>query len=160
LQRFGSLISRRLLFDEKFSYARIWLGWYKRVPQSLFCMAGPRAGMEKGDIEEMFSALGPVTVKPMFGGKGVYFKGSILAVEFRGDLLLKADRITAPEFAAAGAVQWAYAGKAGKPVKMPYWSIPPEAFDDPDNMARWLRLAREAGLRSVKPGKNRRAGTG
>jgi TfoX/Sxy family transcriptional regulator of competence genes len=32
---------------------------------------------------------------------------------------------------------------------MPYWSIPADAFDDPDTMARWLKLAHEAALRSA-----------
>jgi DNA transformation protein len=106
--------------------------------------------MEQSDIEEMFSALGPVTIRPMFGGKGVYFKGNIIAVEFHGDILLKADAMSAPAFEAAGATRWAYEGRAGKPVNMPYWSIPADAFDDPDIMARWVRLAHEAALRSVK----------
>jgi TfoX/Sxy family transcriptional regulator of competence genes len=29
--------------------------------------------MEHSEIEEMFSALGHVTIKPMFGGKGLYY---------------------------------------------------------------------------------------
>jgi DNA transformation protein len=33
---------------------------------------------------------------------------------------------------------------------MPYWSIPDEAFDDPDMMARWVKLSYEAALRSSK----------
>jgi DNA transformation protein len=107
----------------------------------------------------MFSALGQVTIKPMFGGKGVYYKGNIIAVEFRGDILLKADLVTAPAFAAEGAVQWAYEGKTGKTVKMPYWSIPADAYDDPDIMARWVQLAYEASLRSAKPGKVSRNAT-
>jgi DNA transformation protein len=47
--------------------------------------------METSEIEDMFSALGPVTIKPMFGGKGIYHNGNIIAVEFQGDILLKAD---------------------------------------------------------------------
>jgi DNA transformation protein and related proteins len=35
-------------------------------------------------------------------------------------------------------------------VKMPYWSIPEPAWDDPDEMARWVGLAYEAALRSKK----------
>jgi DNA transformation protein len=31
---------------------------------------------------------------------------------------------------------------------MPYWSIPDEAYDDPDLMAKWVRLAYEASLRA------------
>lgn len=99
----------------------------------------------------MFSALGPVMIKRMFGGKGVYHKGLIVAVEVRDEMLLKADAISAPEFEAAGARRWFYEGKKGKPINMPYWSIPEDAFDDPDIMARWVRLAYEAALRA--PGK-------
>ncbi len=105
--------------------------------------------MDNIAIEEMFAALGPVTVKRMFGGKAIYFEGLILALEVSGDILLKADGKSAPEFEAAGSVQWTYDGK-GKPVKMPYWSIPEEAFDDPDEMARWVGLAYAAALRPRK----------
>ena len=72
--------------------------------------------MERPEIEEMFAALGPVTIKRMFGGKGVYHRGIIIAVEFQGDILLKADTTTAPDFAAAGAVQWAYEGQSKCPT--------------------------------------------
>jgi DNA transformation protein len=107
--------------------------------------------MERDEIEEMFSALGHVTIKPMFGGKGVYHKGQIIAVEFRGDILLKSDGASAHAFEAAGAAQWTYEGKGGKTVSMPYWSVPADAFDDPDCMARWVKLAYEAALRTGTP---------
>ena len=104
--------------------------------------------MDNAGIEEMFQGLGPVTIKRMFGGKGIYHLGRIVAVEVRDEMLLKADETSAPEFAAAGATQWAYEGKKGKAVKMPYWSIPEGAYDDPDLMAKWVRLAYEAALRA------------
>ncbi|KRD64634.1 TfoX/Sxy family protein [Ensifer sp. Root278] len=105
--------------------------------------------MDNAAIEEMFETLGPVTIKRMFGGKGIYCQGIIFALEVDGEILLKGDEQTAPTFEAAGSRQWAYDGK-GKPVKMPYWSIPDDAFDDPDEMARWVRLAYQAALRSRK----------
>ena len=104
--------------------------------------------MDNAGIEEMFQSLGPVTIKRMFGGKGIYHMGRIVAVEVRGEMLLKADEQSASEFEAAGASQWAYEGKKGSPVKMPYWSIPDDAYDDPDVMARWVRLAYEAAVRA------------
>jgi DNA transformation protein len=106
--------------------------------------------METSEIQEIFSALGPVTVRRMFGGKGIYHKGSIVAVEFQGDVLLKADAVSAPAFEAAGAIRWTYEGRDGNSVKMSYWSIPADAFDDPGIMAGWVKLAFEAALRSVK----------
>ena len=106
--------------------------------------------MDNIDIEEMFQSLGPITIKRMFGGKGIYHMGRILALEVGDEILLKADDTSASEFEAAGARRWAYEGKKGKAVNMPYWSIPEDAFDDPDEMARWVRLAYEAALRSEK----------
>ncbi len=106
--------------------------------------------MDAAAIEEIFQAVGPVTIKKFFGGKGVYAGGVIMACEFEGDLLLKADAETAPLFEAAGCTQWAYEHKSGKPVKMPYWSIPDNAYDDPDEMAKWVFLALDAGRRAKK----------
>jgi DNA transformation protein len=104
--------------------------------------------MDRIEIEEMFAALGPVTIRRMFGGKGVYHRGLIVALEVRGEMLLKADAVSAPDFEAAGARRWAYDGKGGKAVQMPYWSVPEDAFDDPELMAGWVRLAYEAALRA------------
>jgi DNA transformation protein and related proteins len=104
--------------------------------------------MDAAAIEEMFQGLGPVTIKRMFGGKGIYHLGRIIAIELRDEMLLKADEQSAPEFASAGASQWVYDGRKGNPVKMPYWSIPENAYDDPDDMAKWVRLAYDAALRA------------
>lgn len=103
--------------------------------------------MDQVEIEEMFSALGPVKIRRMFGGKGVYHQGVIIAVEVRNEMLLKADAVSGPVFEAAGARRWVYEGKGGKVVRMPYWSIPDNAYDDPEDMARWVRLAYQAALR-------------
>ena len=105
--------------------------------------------MDHAAIEEMFQAVGPVTIKRMFGGLGIYAHGTIIAIETDSEIFLKADAQSAELFAADGARQWRYDGK-GRPVYMPYWTIPDDAFDDPDVMAKWVRLALEAGLRAKK----------
>lgn len=58
--------------------------------------------MDNAAIEEMFETLGPVTIKRMFGGKGIYCQGIIFALEVDGEILLKGDEQTAPTFEAAG----------------------------------------------------------
>lgn len=103
--------------------------------------------MTNDDIAEIFASLGPVTIKRMFGGKGIYHQGLIIALEVDGEVLLKADDKSKDIFAEAGAKQWSYQGKT-KPVAMPYWSIPDAAYDDPDEMGQWTRLAYEAALRA------------
>lgn len=99
-------------------------------------------------IREVFSGLGDVTIRKMFGGKGIYHDGLIVGVEVRGEILLKADAVSAPDFEAAGARRWTDAG--GRPVNMPYWTIPESAVDDPDELAVWTRKAYEAALRARK----------
>ena len=107
--------------------------------------------MRDDDIREMFSGLGPVTIKRMFGGKGIYYSGLIIALEVDGEILLKADETTKADFAGAGSHQWHYEGKkSGAPVAMPYWAIPDEAIDDPETFGIWARKAYEASLRSRK----------
>ena len=107
--------------------------------------------MDNDAIIDLFSGLGAFRNRRMYGGKGVYFDGVIIAVELRGELMLKADAETAPDFEAAGCRQWTYVGsRHGKLVAMPYWSVPDGALDDADEMAPWARKAYEAGLRAGK----------
>ncbi len=107
--------------------------------------------MDENAIRDMFSALGPVSIRRMFGGKGIYYNDVIVAVELRGELMLKADSVSAPEFEAEGCTQWTYTGsKHGKLVSMPYWTAPDATLDDPEEMAVWARKAYEAGLRAAK----------
>jgi DNA transformation protein len=107
--------------------------------------------MDNERIAELFEGLGPVGIRRLFGGKGIYFDGVIVAIVLRGELLLKADEQSAPNFEAAGCKQWTYTGsRHGKQVAMPYWSIPDSALDDPDEMIVWARRAHEAGRRAGK----------
>ena len=104
--------------------------------------------MDNVEIEEMFQAVGPVSIRRMFGGKGIYRDGVIFALELFDEVMLKADNESAPFFEEAGARQWIYQREGKSPVAMPYWSIPDDAFDDPDEMGIWVRRAYEAALRA------------
>jgi DNA transformation protein and related proteins len=113
--------------------------------------AKTRATVDNDAIIDLFAGLGQVNIRRMFGGKGIYYNDVIVAIEVRGELMLKADSVSAPEFEAAGCQQWTYTGsRHGKLVSMPYWSVPDAAVDDPDEMAVWARKAYEAGLRTGK----------
>ena len=103
--------------------------------------------MDNAAIEEMFEAVGPVSIRRMFGGKGIYARGVIFALELRGELMLKGDAESAPLLEEAGASRWCYQGRSGKPVTMPYWTVPNDALDDPEMMAKWARIALDAAIR-------------
>ena len=57
------------------------------------------------DICETFSPLSHVSIRRLFGGKGMYFEGVIVAIVDGGELRLKADAVSAPELKAAGSSQ-------------------------------------------------------
>ncbi|MBC2886792.1 TfoX/Sxy family protein [Ochrobactrum sp. CM-21-5] len=107
--------------------------------------------MDDETLRDLLGSLGPVSIRRMFGGKGIYHQGVIFALVVRDELLFKADNESIPQFIAAGSTQWTYTGrKGGKLVAMPYWHVPDEAFDDPDIMADWVRVAFAAALRASK----------
>jgi DNA transformation protein len=92
--------------------------------------------MDDETLRDLLQDFGPISIRRMFGGKGIYHQGLIFALVVRDELLFKADELT-------------YEGrKGGDPIGMPYWSVPSEAFDDPEIMTEWARLAYEAALRS------------
>lgn len=103
--------------------------------------------MDADAIRDLFRPLGTVTVRRMFGGAGIYRDGVILAIEVEGEIYLKADAHTVPDFRAAGSEPFVYDGK-GKPVTMSYWRMPGEAYDDPDAFRPWGEKAWAAAQRA------------
>ncbi len=107
--------------------------------------------MDDERIAELFESLGRVSVRRLFGGRGIYCDGVIIAIVLRGELLLKGDDEVAVDYEAAGDRRWVYThSRHGREVAMPYWTVPESALDDPDEMAVWARKAHEAGLRNGK----------
>lgn len=105
--------------------------------------------MDDDAIADLFAGLGTVEIRRLFGGKGIYHRGVIVAIVLRGELMLKTDAESAPLFSAEGCTQWTYTGsRHGKLVSMPYWTVPDSAIDDAEEMSRWARIAYEAGVRS------------
>ena len=99
-------------------------------------------------LKEIFAALGPVSVRRMFGGAGVYAEGTMFALVADGELYLKADEETIPAFRAAGAGPFVY-GARGRRVVMSYWRLPDRLLDEPDELAEWARAALRAAQRSA-----------
>ena len=107
--------------------------------------------MDNDAIGDLFLGLGPVEIRRMFGGKGIYYNGLIFGIEICGELMLKADGESLVDFVKAGCKQWTYTGsRHGKLVSMPYWSVPDAALDDASEMKPWAQKAYEAAKRAGK----------
>lgn len=112
--------------------------------------------MDRDRIEDLFAPFGPVAVKRMFGGHGIYADGLFFALESDGEIYLKADVETKEAFAAAGSRAFVYQGK-NRLVTMSYWRLPEEALEDGEELRRWASLALEAARRAAaRPSKTRR----
>ena len=98
-------------------------------------------------LYEMFSEFGPVEIKRLFGGQGVFFEGLMIGLIAKDSLYLKADKDSAHLFTERGLEAFHY-GKGDKRVAMSYYQAPGEALEDPDEMKVWAEVAFEAALRS------------
>lgn len=98
---------------------------------------------------ELLSPLGPVRVRPMFGGKGFYVDGLFMALIADDEFFLKADDVTRERFVAAGCVPFSFDTKHGERIVTGYYRPPEEALESPPLMLPWARLALEAALRAA-----------
>jgi len=98
---------------------------------------------------DLLSPLGPVTARAMFGGFGIYLDGLMFGLIADEVLYLKADAISKAAFEAAG--MGPFKPWEDKPMVMPYWEIPSEAWDEPEQFCAWGRSAFDAALRNRKP---------
>lgn len=91
---------------------------------------------------DLFSGLGPLTTRKMFGGLSIYCDGVIFAILMSdGRLLLKGQGPMQNRFEALGMERWAYTRKDGSATHMPYWHLPDSALDDAEEA---VDLARDA----------------
>ncbi len=98
--------------------------------------------------EELFSPLGAIAVRRMFGGAGIYCEGVMFALIADGVIYLKADDATAQAFVAEGSDAFVYEAK-GRRVRMSYWRMPDRLLDEPDEAAQWARTALQIAIRTA-----------
>lgn len=105
---------------------------------------------------ELLAPLGPVRVRRMFGGWGLYVDEVFIALIALERLYLKADAHSAPRFEAAGSEPFRFEAH-GEVTITSYWAAPAEALDSPPLMEPWARLAMQSALsaRAAKAPKNK-----
>ena len=111
--------------------------------------------MDADPIRDLFQGIGPVQIRRMFGGQGIYRDGMMFALESGGELYLKADPQTQDIFRDLGSRPFAYTSRDGRTTTMSYWLLPDSALDDPDAAADLARVAIEAARRTKKTAKEK-----
>jgi DNA transformation protein and related proteins len=96
-------------------------------------------------IRELFAPFGPVTVKRMFGGAGIWSDGLMFGLVFDGAIYLKVNETSIPDFEREGSRPFVYTrakspGRVGR-ASLSYWRLPERLYDDPDELATWASRA-------------------
>jgi DNA transformation protein len=96
-------------------------------------------------IRQLFAPFGPVSVKRMFGGAGIWSEGLMFGLVFDGAIFLKVDETSIPDFEREGSRPFVYTraksrGRVGR-ASLSYWRLPERLYDDPDELAVWARRA-------------------
>lgn len=106
--------------------------------------------MDEDVIRDLFHPVGPVTIRRMFGGQGIYGRHGIVAVVLSdGGLFVKGDEISAPGYQARSMQRCEYQRPGStKVTRMPYWRVPEELFDDPDSMEELALIADRTAMRA------------
>lgn len=108
-------------------------------------------------VVDLLSPLGEASYKFMFGGYGVYVDGLMLAIVADDQLLLRADDENRPNYEALGIKP--FQPYEGKTHSMPFYTVPDEVMDDPDELVEWARKSLAATLR-MKAKRGKKAGRG
>jgi DNA transformation protein and related proteins len=119
-------------------------------------------------IRDLFAPFGPVTVKRMFGGAGIWSEGLMFALVFDGAIFLKVDETSIPDFEREGSRPFVYTrakspGRVGG-ASLAFWRLPERLYDDPDELAVWasraLAIAQRKKLAPRGRGNRKRRSTG
>ena len=96
-------------------------------------------------VVDRLSPLGAASYKFMFGGYGIYLDGLMIAIVADDVLLLRADEENRADYEARGIEP--FRPYEGKSQTMPFYPVPDDVFEDPDEFLEWARRSREAAVR-------------
>ena len=107
--------------------------------------------MDPDFIRELFAAFGPVRLRRMFFGLGIFADGIMFGYAVDGVIYLKTDDVIVADFAAEQSAPFEYPTKDGMRTLMSYWRLPERLYDDPEELALWARRSLEAARRAARP---------
>ncbi|MDQ0393797.1 TfoX/Sxy family protein [Labrys monachus] len=111
--------------------------------------------MDPDHLRDLFAGLPQLSIRRLFGGVGLYSEGRVFALGAFEQIWIKADAQTIPLFQQAGSAPFTYQGRT-RTVTLPYWSLPDEALDDPEQALKWARLGLAASRRAFEAGPRQR----
>ncbi len=106
-------------------------------------------------LHDQLEPFGPITIRSMFGGAGLFRDGVMFGLIAYDTLYFKTSDANRAEYEDAGMGPFTYEGKS-KPVTMSYHQVPADLLEDPDELSQWARRAFDVALESKKAQKPKR----
>lgn len=93
-------------------------------------------------FDDLFAEFGPVDIRRMFGGEGIFVGDTMFGLVFNDAIHFKTDAAGRDVYLAEGCKPFTYEKrKTGERVSLSYYAIPDRLYDDPAELARWARAA-------------------
>lgn len=120
----------------------------------------PRQSEYCDHVMDLLAPLGEPSYKFMFGGFGIYLDGLMVGIVAEDVLMLRADEENRPDYETRGIGPFNPFPEKGM-ATMPYYEVPADVLDDPEEFLKWAAKSREAAVRhrdqKEKKGKKRGA---
>jgi DNA transformation protein len=104
-------------------------------------------------FDDLFASFGPVQLRRLFSGEGVYADGLIIGLVVDDRLYLKTDSASRAAFTAEGCKPF-YFRNTGRRIASSYFAVPDRLYDAPEDFAGWARQAQA--VSRAKPKKKKR----
>jgi len=105
-------------------------------------------------LEELFEPVGPISIKRMFGGAGVFKetpKGRLMFALVADEVIyLKTLEDDRSSFTEQGLEPFTFEQKGERRIMTSYYSLPEICHDDADELKTWAQKAIDAALAKAK----------
>ena len=111
-------------------------------------------------VLELLEGAGPITIRRMFGGAGVFTGGLMFALLADDQIYLKVDESLRADLTAEGCLPFLYFRSGdSKGVDLGYVALPSSAMDDAEEAVAWAQraIAVAQAADAKKPPKQRKA---
>jgi DNA transformation protein len=103
-------------------------------------------------FDDFFRYFGPISVRRMFGGEGIYAGDLMIGLVADEKLYFKTGDLNRADFLAEDCGAFSFP-RGEKNMVLPYHGVPERLLDDPEEFSAWARKAHAAAIAAKMPGR-------
>jgi DNA transformation protein len=107
-------------------------------------------------FDDLFQDFGPISLRPMFGGEGLYAGDLIIGLVIDDRIYFKTGDLNRADYLAEDCEPFSFT-RGKKRMITSYYAVPDRLLDDPGGFADWARKAQTAALSAKAPQKKARS---